>query len=367
MKFKQIKEGKVKFFVPVGRKYDLPVFFNDEAELTRDISISALQVFIDNSDKKINVCDALSASGARGLRYAAEVKGVGKVFLNDSSPSAVKLIKKNIFLNKLQKKCTAIKSDASLLLSGNIYGMIDLDPFGPPVKFLDSTAKAAFHKGFIGITATDTAALCGSSPMAGLRKYGIKSIRTEFYNELGLRILITSIMLAFARHEKAFIPVLAFPYKHYYRIFGKVEHEGSVANLLDQFGFVNYCEKCSERSFGQPEIIHDGHQMKTCGPIYLGKINDSTFVEATLKDMRKRDFRLRKEELKLLDTLRQESDYLFYYNTHRLAKIYKFTVPKFEDLIERLNKNGFKASRTVFCDTGLRTNATLKELLKILI
>jgi len=94
MKFKQIKEGSVKFFVPVGRKYDTPIFYNDEAELTRDISICALQVFIDNSDKKINVCDALSASGVRGLRYATEIRGIGKVFLNDNSPIAVKLIKK---------------------------------------------------------------------------------------------------------------------------------------------------------------------------------------------------------------------------------------------------------------------------------
>ncbi|MDD5416970.1 MAG: tRNA (guanine(10)-N(2))-dimethyltransferase [Candidatus Aenigmarchaeota archaeon] len=362
MKFRQIKEGEIRFFIPTGRKYDADVFYNEDAELTRDISVSALQAFQKSSKKKLIVCDALSASGARGLRYAKEVNGLEKVILNDRSPSAAKLIKKNITLNKLQKKCVITNEDASLLLRKNIFGVIDLDPFGPPVQFLDSAAKAAFHKGFVAITATDTSALSGAYPEACLRKYGIRSIRTEFYNELGIRILISSIILAFAKYNKAFVPVLSFPYQHYYRVFGRIEHESSLTRLLDEFKYVNYCE-CGERSFGEPEIIHKNHKCKTCGPIYLGPINNTPFIEDVLADMRKRDFKLRKEGLKLLDILRNETE-LFYYDLHHLAKLNKRIVPKFDKIIENLNKKGFRATKTVFSDKSIRTNVNLKEVLK---
>jgi len=370
MKFKQIKEGEVKFFVPVGRKYDAAIFYNEDAELTRDISVCALQVFADSTDKKINVCDALSASGVRGLRYAKEVKGVGKVFMNDVTQSAAKLMKKNISLNKLQKKCTVTRSEASQLLRQNIYGAIDLDPFGPPVQFLDSTAKSAFHKGFVMITATDTSALAGAFPAACLRKYGIKPIKTEFYSELGMRILITAIIFAFARYNKTFVPVMAFPHTHYYRVFGRVEHDNILDDTLKKMGYVNYCSFCGERSFGKNQENHcvngKEHLMRSCGPIYLGPINDADFIEKVLADLRKRDFKKRKEELKLIDTLKNETDYLFYYDLHHLGKIYKFSVPKFDELINKLESRGFKAVRSVFSDKAIRTNAKLKDILGIL-
>ena len=124
MKYEIFKEGKVRITVPEGGVYERNVFFNPEAELTRDISVATLHVFQKKFDSSLIVCDALSGSGSRGLRYAKEVKKVKSVVLNDKNPVSVKIIKKNIKENKLEKKCSASKEDANLLMRENVYNVI---------------------------------------------------------------------------------------------------------------------------------------------------------------------------------------------------------------------------------------------------
>ncbi|NIO44707.1 MAG: tRNA (guanine(10)-N(2))-dimethyltransferase [Candidatus Aenigmarchaeota archaeon] len=368
MKSKKIQEGKINFFAPKGRIYDAPVFYNPEAELTRDISISAIQAFQKQFKNKITICDALAGTGIRGLRYAKEVSGIKKVILNDKNPKAVNLIRKNIKENKLSRKCIPSNEDANILLRNNVFVVIDLDPFGSPNIFMDSASRSIYHKGFLCVTATDQSALAGTYPKSCLRKYGIKSIKTEFYNELGVRILISFIILNLARYDRAFIPLLSFSTKHYYRVFGRIEHAGKIAGLLKDFGYVNYCPKCLERNIGNIEKTDSKkHVFENCGLIYLGKILDKKFCKKVLADIRKRYFRLKKGEEKLLKMLIEEAEMsAFYYDLHSLAKKVKTNIPKMEVLIKKLKKKGFKASRTHFCLTAIKTDANYKKFCRLI-
>jgi len=362
MKLKKIQEGKIKINVPEGRIYDVSVFYNEEGELNRDISVSSLQVFQKEFKSKITVCDALSASGVRGLRYAKEVSGIKKVVLNDNNPLAVMLIRRNIKENKL-KNCLPKKEDANLLLRKNVFLVIDVDPFGSPVTFMDSAARSIYHKGFLAFTATDQAALAGTYPESCLRKYGIKPIKTEFYNELGIRILISFIILTLARYDRAFIPLLSFASKHYYRVFGKIEHAGQISSLLKNFKYVSYCS-CGNRIIGTKEKCFCEKDFKVFGPLYLGNICDKKFCKKTLVDIKKRSFRLKKEEEKLLKLLIEEADApAFYYDLHHLAKVLKKEPPKMEVLFKKLKD--FKISRTHFCPTAIKTDANYSEVIKV--
>jgi len=366
MKLKKVQEGKIKIFVPEGRIYDAEVFYNPEGEFTRDLSVSAIQIFQKEFKSKITICDALAATGIRGLRYAKEISGIKKVILNDKNPLAVKLIRKNLKENKI-KNCEIKNQDANIILRNNIFVVIDLDPFGSPNIFMDSAARSIYHKGFLAVTATDQSALCGTYPDSCFRKYGIKPIKTEFYNELGVRVLISFIILTLARYDRAFIPLLSFSTKHYFRVFGKIEHAGEIEKLLKDFGYVNYCDLCCERTLGKVEVYHNfkgkNHIFRNCGLIYLGKISDKKFCKKVLADIKKRDFKFKKEEEKLLKLLVEEADMpAFYYDLHKIAKRHKIGIPKTEDLIRKLKEKGFKASRTHFCSTAIKTNASLKEL-----
>ncbi len=358
----KIREGLIEIFTNPA------AFFNPDAELVRDTSVAALAVFQKSFGKQISTCDALSATGIRGLRYAKEVSGVREVLLNDSNPVAVKVIKKNIFENKLGKISSASWSDANkLLFSGRVFHFIDLDPFGSPAEFIDGAARAIFHKGFVGITATDTAALCGSKPFAGLRKYGIRTGRTDFHQELGLRTLITFSILTFAKWDRAFVPVLSFAYKHYYRIFGKIAHAGKIEKLLKQIDFLSYCRKCNNRKIGaEKNCDFCSTQTEILGPLYLGKINEKEFCQQTAEEIRKRNFKQAGAEIKLLRSLVEESDAPpFYYELNFLCKLHKKNSQPIEEIISNLKKKRFSAQRTYLNPNAIKTNAQLKEVLKI--
>ena len=308
MKLKKIKEGKIEFWIPSEDKYKAPVFYNPEGEFVRDISISVIQTFQREFNKRIIILDALSGTGARGLRYAKEITNVKKVFLNDKNPVAVKLIKKNVKNNRLSKKCEIKNLDANVLMHQKVFNVIDLDPFGTPNIFLDSASRSIYHKGLLAITATDQAPLCGTYPLTCLKKYGILSIKTDYYAELGVRILISNIILSLAKREKAFIPLLIHSTKHYFRIFGKIEHLGKIRNLLKDFGYVMDCS-CGNREYGEiKEKCFCGKKFKICGSVYLGKIIDKEFCKKVLKDLEKRDFRLKKDEEKLMKLLIEEAE-----------------------------------------------------------
>jgi tRNA (guanine26-N2/guanine27-N2)-dimethyltransferase len=364
MKFKKIQEGDVKISVPEGVIYDASVFYNPEGEMTRDVSISAFQVFQKEFEGKITICDALAGSGVKGLRYAKEISGIKKVSINDKNPSAVRLIKKNAKANKLTKKCSITEEDASLLMRNNSFDIIDLDPFGSPNTFIDSAAKSIYHKGFMCVTATDQSALAGTYPDSCLRKYGIKPIKSEFYNELGVRILLSFVMLNLARYDKAFVPKLCFSDRHYYKVFGKIEHAGKITELLKEFGYVNYCPVCGDRKFGKVEKIDsNGHNFINCGLIYLGNMNDRAFCEKVLEDIKTRNFRIKKDEMKLMNTIIDESEMPpFYYDLHYLSKRLKKETPKFEALIKRLKDRGFRTSRTHFCLTAIKSDADFQTI-----
>jgi tRNA (guanine26-N2/guanine27-N2)-dimethyltransferase len=176
-------------------------------------------------------------------------------------------------------------------------------------------------------------------------------------------------MLSLARYDRAFMPQLSISTKHYYKVFGKIEHAEKITELLKEFGHVNYCPKCGDRNIGEVEKCDSqGHAFKNCGLIYLGKINDKKFCKDVLIDIKNRNFRLKNEEVKLLKLVIEEADLPpFYYDLHCLAKKTKIEIPKFEVLIKKLKDKGFKASRTHFCLTSVKTDADYKNIIKFLV
>lgn len=365
MKTQQIKEGKIKLLAPKENLYEAAVFYNPRMAFNRNISVAAVQAFQKDADRKISVLDALSASGIRGLRYAKEISGIEKVFLNDNNPVAAKLIKKNIALNKLHKKCFAAKCDANVVMHQKVFDVIDIDPFGSPNIFLDSAARSIYHKGFLAVTATDTAPLSGSYPETCFRKYDIRSMKTDYYAELGVRILVSYAILALAKRERAFFPVLSFAKEHYFRVFGKIEHAGEIGKLLKQFGYVMHCFKCGNRKTGKLELeCSCGNKFEFCGPVFLGNISDKKFCLNVAKECKKRKFI---DEEAFAKQLASESELPpFYYDLHCLARVAKIRLPKMDEFIERLKKEGFNAGRTHFCPTAVKTDAGYERIVKML-
>jgi len=362
MSVEKFSEGKVEVWASpaLGKG----AFYNPAAEFQRDVSISVLQAWQRIAKQKLSVCDSLAATGLRGLRYAKEVEGLREVILNDKNPFAVKVITKNIALNRLSKVCKSSCTDANILLHENVFDFIDIDPFGSPNLFMDSAARSVWHKGFVAVTATDTAPLSGSVPKACFRKYGISTFKgAPFYSEMGLRTLISFIILTFARRDRAFIPVLSHSTRHYFRCYGKIGHAGAIEGLLKRFGFVSYNSKTGEFRLGK--LPESGWQF--AGPVYLGPIQDKTFVNDVFNDLKQRDFNQKAVELKMLELLAEEADApAFYYDLHILASKLKAPAKPMDEVMLKLQESGRLAVRTHFNYTAIKTDAAYDEMKKVL-
>ena len=69
------------------------VFYNPVQVFNRDLSVLAIQAYIDYFKKQnAIILDGLSASGLRAIRYIKEISGIDKVYANDLSIASKTLI-----------------------------------------------------------------------------------------------------------------------------------------------------------------------------------------------------------------------------------------------------------------------------------
>lgn len=386
MRLIQVKEGTTTLVVPdfseYARKgsYDpsrATVFYNPKMEFSRDIGVMVLRE-IANKKSGLVICDPLAGVGARGVRYAKEVKGVSNCVVNDLNKLAIPIIAQNVKINNLEGIVKIECKDANLLLMehskrGERFDFVDLDPFGSPINFLDASIRAIKDEGVLAVTATDTAPLCGVYQKACFRKYGAMPIKTEFCHEVGLRILLGSIVQACIKHDFGIDVLLSYSVDHYFRAYVKLDlgakKADSSASLL---GYIFYCEKCGWRgsAFLNERIVNEcpncSLEVKRAGPLWLGKIVNKEFL-SSMSNQSISEFNTRKRIEKLMNLLIEESDMpIAYFLVDKICSRMKISPPPISFVIEKLKEIGFRASRTHFNPKGFKTDAPLEIIMKIL-
>jgi tRNA (guanine26-N2/guanine27-N2)-dimethyltransferase len=378
-----VAEGEVKLEVPDLSRFRTPsgdyapsltpVFYNPRMELCRDISVSAAQILA-NGFKGFRVCDPLAGVGARGIRYAKEVRGVSKVLINDYSIEAFELLKRNVGLNGLGL-VEVHREDANALLWKNRgqFDLVDLDPFGSPAPFIDAACAAIARNGVLAMTATDTAPLCGTRASTCMRRYGARPIKTEYCHEVGMRILIGFCQRVAGKHNLALLPILVHSTQHYFRVYLRAQKGARPADeILRQLGYLSHCFDCGRRTLTHgttpelPGVCQCGNRLIHAGPMWLGRLMDKAFVSAVAGNLSQRNFKLGRQALTMLYQCAEESDGPpMFYDVHELARRAAVSPPKVVQLIAKLREQGYFASRTHFSGTGLRTNAPPGEIIKI--
>jgi tRNA (guanine26-N2/guanine27-N2)-dimethyltransferase len=360
---KAIEEGSVRISLTKG------VFFNPEMELCR----SVFSLSVGAIDGKLDVVDAMCASGARGIRYKVENRNVGKLALVDANRKAIACAKKNAAANKV--KCRAVYADANGFLRKNSFDFVELDPFGSPQPFLNDTARsfAAKDAGWLSATATDVAVLCGAHHAACLKNYAAAPLNNEFCHENACRILSASVVRAFAPFNLAAAPALTLSHRHYVKVLFSLSRGAEKAvEAMKKIGFVSYCPSCQWRDGKRLPLRRDcphcNAQLQIGGPLYLGTMWDSALLEKMLLLNAERKYRKAKEIEKLLSTMRDESEIssIGYYDLHIIAKKRGAKILPIDEAVAKIRKSGFAASRTHFCPTAVRTDAPHGKALELL-
>ncbi len=379
---RKIREGAVELFAPVSEKVnsEMPVFYNPVMRLNRDITVLVLNAAMHTGLLKsgFEALDLLSATGVKGLRILKECKAVGSVTLNDLSKKAAKLINRNAELNKVKSKAKITSKPANLILQElKSYHFIDVDPFGSPVPFLDDAIKRLKPHGILGVTATDVSTLCGAYPLTCSRRYGSLTVKCPQIHEIGLRILIKKVQEVAAQYDVALTPIFSHSSNHYLRAF-----------LVKETG-----AKKTDEVVKQFEIF------QKAGPLWGGTLWDKSLTDNVLKlaieslmaqgnyyhplkseldfegipelfdDQKaqkiKTNIRIAKESAKLAKTINEEAK-ISVIGFHDLHSMGLKAIPKIDDVIAALLKKGYKAARTHFKNTGIRTNVGLKQIKEII-
>tara|TARA_Y100001978_G_scaffold171280_1_gene161015 strand:+ start:259 stop:1575 length:1317 start_codon:yes stop_codon:yes gene_type:complete len=119
----------------------------------------------------------------------------------------------------------------AVLSSGRHW--IDIDPYGSPAPFIDSAMQSMARSGVMEVSATDTAALTGSSKTALMRRYGAR-VRTDcLAHDSGLRVMLSNISRIAARHDRTIEPLLSIWDSHHLRVSFRVIKSVSSANILE--------------------------------------------------------------------------------------------------------------------------------------
>jgi tRNA (guanine26-N2/guanine27-N2)-dimethyltransferase len=339
------------------------VFFNETQELNRDLTVAALRAYRDREERAETYLDAMAASGARGVRAAAEG---WDVTLCDTDPDAVALCRENLARNDLEG--AVVERDVNALLHEEYFDVVDLDPFGSPVPFAD----AAFQGGrdLVCATATDTAPLCGAHFEAGVRRYSAVPRNTEYHAEMGLRVLLSAMVRTAARYDVAARPILSHVSDHYARTYLELTHRATDANeAVDELGHVHHCEDCLgyETDGGlladPPAVCPScgSDRLLTAGPVWLGETHDPDFVEAVRRSLDAGMGTATRAD-RLLSALGEELPLPFHYDQHRLFERWSAPATAMDEFLDTLEEAGFEASRTHYGGTTFRTDAEMADL-----
>jgi tRNA (guanine26-N2/guanine27-N2)-dimethyltransferase len=382
----RIKEGLTLLLVPSFSLSENvppknPAFFNPNARWNRDISMLVYKIQASSKTNR-TFADSICGVGARGVRTAVEVPKIETIYLNDLNPVAIDLAKESAKLNEVQDKCIFGTNDVCKFLNFEQrqcrkFDIVDLDPFGSPSPYVDCVLRSVSNQGLISITATDTAVLCGVYPNVCYRKYYGFPIRTEYSNEIGIRILVSFIALNASRFNLSIVPYFCHSNLHYVRVYLRVIFGNSLANSVSsKIGFLKHCQNCKHRrveNLKDQDLVCEicGTKCNLAGPLWIDSLFGSEFVGAMLNELKKNkddssstyDYN---RLLKVIQTCDSELPYPSYFDTDSIASMAKKSSISLDRVLSTLAGSGFNVSRTIMNDKGFKTDASPKEIINLL-
>ncbi len=348
---------------PGGREKGKP-FYNPGMALNRDLSVLLVEAFAKARRREVDVVDALAGTGARAVRLAKEVDAPIVVHANDGQAEAIVALRRAAKENHVpDSRLTIHESDAHVLLASRRFDVVDLDPCGSPMPFLDAAVRSVRHGGLVCATATDTGALAGAFPRVCRRRYGAHHglNAAPWRAEVGLRILAGAMVRAAARFDRAATPMLSVSHGHWMRVVARVTDGptpadaalGQLRNVVrDEDGIGHF-------------VTLDEVRQPWAGPLWSGPLHDAAIVAGIKIAAEGKVLARRREVMALCEVLQQEAapDAPPFWIVGHDWEADWGAPPRRDTLIAWLQENGYRAARTHMDPQGVRTDAAASVLM----
>ena len=394
---------------PSTKNYE-KVFYNPAMSGSRTRSIILMKHIIESGylgDSEIYAIDGLAASGLRARRWLNELpeKLVNRlrVTICDMNENSIKRAKENHQRFPPNNEGGILKWRQGDLRSAVLdqgWHWVDVDPFGSPMPFLDTAIQSLAKKAILEISATDTAALAGSSKTALMRRYGARINPDNLAHDSGLRVLMACIARTAAKHDRYAEPILSVWDSHHLRLSLKVRKSVEMANQLEKMlgwriagpnekeVIASMRESLTPKSSTESLPMHcflplsypvNREDKRVSGPLWIGPLGDSaamaSFTEEEVISMcttehnpknpmnwDERDFELeRRKIIRSIKNIKNEAEIIegeFLILTDDLASWRNVGSPPSPiKMIEIINEKGFKAGLSHYPKPSFRTNA----------
>ena len=394
---------------PSTKDYE-KVFYNPAMSGSRTRSIMLMKHIIESGylgKSEIYAIDGLAASGLRARRWLNELpkKLVNRlrVTICDMNENSIERAMENHQKFPPKNGGGVLKGKQGDLRSAILdqgWHWVDVDPFGSPMPFLDTAIQSLAKKAILEISATDTAALAGSSKTALMRRYGARINPDNLAHDSGLRVLMACVARTAAKHDRFAEPILSVWDSHHLRLSVKVRKSVEKANQLEKMlgwriagpnkkeVIDSMQEGLTPTSSTESLPMHcflplsypvNREDKRVSGPLWIGPLGDSkvmaSFTEEEVTSMctteyepknpmnwEERDFELeRRKIVRSIKNIRNESEVVtgeFLILTDDLASWRNVgSPPSPVKMIKIINEKGFKAGLSHYPKPSFRTNA----------
>jgi len=215
------------------------VFYNPVQEFNRDTSITVINEYNEmlaeeraarnKTHEGITLFEALAATGLRSVRYMKEIPSIKKLVGNDIDPTATELMAKNFEFNECPADKYEVQTRDAIDLMHDyrrdktVFDVIDLDPYGTAIPFLESTITSLANNGLLCVTFTDMAVLCARQPHVCFYKYGAAPLGKPYCHEQALRMVLYTINTMANKHGKRVEPLFSLTADFYIRLFIRIK------------------------------------------------------------------------------------------------------------------------------------------------
>ena len=226
-----------------GTKASGKVFYNPAMAGSRTRSVLLLRHALDMGflgEGTVYALDGLTASGLRARRWLnelpAEMSERVSATIVDLEEEALRWAEASH--NEFPPSqgggiLEPSKGDLRSVVLRSGRHWVDIDPYGSPMPFIDSAMQSMARSGVMEVSATDTAALTGSSRTALMRRYGARVRTDSLAHDSGMRVMLANFSRVAARHDRAIVPLLSVWDSHHLRVSFRVLKSVSTANELE--------------------------------------------------------------------------------------------------------------------------------------
>lgn len=312
--------------------------------LSRDLHVAVVEALAARVGRPLRIWDALAASGVRGLRACSETRGVELLIATDLQPQAVAVLSENVRRLGLDN-ALARSADAHVVPPEAPFDLVDLDPYGSPMPFLETALDALRPGGVLGITATDMPVLAGPQRTACERRYGARPLRNYLCREAGLRILLAAVARAAALRGRNVRPLLSYARDHHVRSYLELgPARGDEPLPVGSVPFEGY---------QGPPLPHGTKG----GPLWTGNLHHRDLVRSLEPPRSPSD----PEGLRAwMACLKEEAevDVLFYYSSGEVGKLLHLPrLPPLAAVLAGLRARGWRSGPTPMDNASWRTDA----------